>query len=607
MSKLLDKLRKGNTRIGALVAIVAAAIIIPATLYAWGPDRPTYTIERPADHVTFNSITNNPNIGDERNFVGIREATAPNVWHDDMQVERGKEYVVRMYVHNNAASNLNKVAENTTARITLPTATGTSVQVDGSVSANNASPQMVYDHATFKSSENFNIAYIPGTLKYENNVFGANGTALPESIFTSAGALLGYDKLDGKIPGCFEYAGYVSFKVKPQFAQTPPSDFTVQKQVRKEGATDGFKETTAVNPGDTVDYRIEVKNTGGAPLKNVALKDQLPTGMSFVPGTVKILNANNPSGALVQDGDKLVSSGINIGEYTPGSNAFVVFKAKVAANAQLPVCGPNTLTNKASAQPEGQNPKDDTADVTVPKECQPEAAYKCTALAVNKLSDTKFKFEAGYTVTGGTFKSVSYVVRNEAGATVATVNGAPNAAEYTQATPGKYTVQATVTFTVNGQDVTATSEACKKAFEVPAPEDKKIIVCEIATKKIVTIKESEFDASKYSKDLNDCKEVPSDIIVCDLTTKEVVTIKESEFDSSKYSKDLKDCAEAPKENCPIPGKEHMPKDSPDCKVTPVTPTELPQTGSNDGVLTIAGLATLALVLGYAVTARRTIG
>ena len=235
MSKLLEKLRTGNSRIGAFVAIVAAAIIVPATLYAWGPDRPTYTIEQPADHVTFNSITNNPNIGDERNFVGIREATAPNVWHDDMQVERGKEYVVRMYVHNNAATNLNKVAENTTARITLPTTTGTSVQVVGSVSASNASPQMVYDHATFKGSENFNIAYIPGTLKYENNVFGANGTALPESIFTSAGALLGYDKLDGKIPGCFEYAGYVSFKVKPQFAATPPSDFTVQKQVRKEG------------------------------------------------------------------------------------------------------------------------------------------------------------------------------------------------------------------------------------------------------------------------------------------------------------------------------------------------------------------------------------
>lgn len=632
MGNILTMLRRGKTRTAALVAIVAAAIVVPATLYAWGPDRPTYTLEHPADHITFNSITNNPNIGDERNFVGIRETNSANTWHDNMQVEKGKEYYVRMYVHNNAASSLNLTAQDVTARFTLPTNTSKSIQVDGSVSASNASPQMVYDHATFTGNENFNLAYVPGTLKYENNAFGSAGTALPETIFDQRGALLGYDKLDGKIPGCFQYAGYVTFKVKPQFAETTP-DFTVQKQVRKEGATDGFKETTAVNPGDTVDYRVEVKNTGTSQLNNVVLKDQLPTGVSFVPGTVKILNANNPSGAYVQDGDKLVSSGINIGAYTPGSNALVVFKAKVAANDQLPTCGMNTLTNKVSAQPEGQNPKDDTADVTVPKECQPQAQYSCDALAVSKLSDTKFKFETGYSATNATFKSVSYTVRNEAGATVATVAGTPNAVEYTQTTPGKYTVQATVTFTVNGQDVTATSDACKKAFEVPTPPAPvEIQVCELATKKVVWIKESEFDASKYSKDLNDCKETPTpgNIIVCELSSKTIVTIREDQFDASKYSKDLNDCKKPITVCDTTTGKvvtidekdfdnKRYSKDMSKCTPAPVTPTtpvtpatpamptELPKTGSSDGVLTIAGLATLALLLGYAVTARRTLG
>ena len=609
MGKILDTLRRVNKRTALLAAIVAAAIVVPASLYAWGPSRATFTEQDPAPYVTFNSITNNSNYGDERDFVMIKEATAPNsTWSSTATAEEGKEYTVRMYVHNNAADHLNLVAENVRASASIQQGVAKSIGVSGFINANNSNPGQVWDDANLTSDKEFNVNYVAGSAYYRNNVF-TNGTALPDSIMTSGGALLGYDKLDGKIPGCYKYSGYVYFKIKPQFAQTTP-DFSVNKQVRKEGATDGFKETTAVNPGDTVDYRIEVKNTGTAQLNNVVLKDQLPTGTSFVPGTVKILDSNNPSGAFVQDGNNLVTNGINIGHFNPGGNAFVVFKAKVAANDQLPECGVNKLVNKASAQPEGQNPKDDTADVTVPKECQPQAEYKCTALAVSKLSDNKFKFETGYSVTNGTFKSVSYTIRNEAGATIATVNGTPNVAEYTQATPGKYTVQATVTFTVNGQDVTATSEACKKAFEVPAPEDKKIIVCEIATKKIVTIKESEFDASKYSKNLDDCKEVPTDIIVCDLTTKQVVTIKESEFDSSKYSKNLDDCKETPvtpEEYCPIPGKEHMPKNSPDCATTPVTPTELPQTGSNDGILTIAGLATLALALGYAVTARRTIG
>ena len=546
MGNVLNMLRRGKSRTGGLIAIVAAAIIVPATLYAWGPTRPTYTIEQPANDVTFNSITNNPNIGDERNFVGIREATAPNVWHDEMQVERGKEYVVRMYVHNNAASNLNKVAENTTARFTLPTTTGREVQVDGSITASNASPQMVYDHATFKGAEDFNVAYIPGTLKYENNVFGANGTALPETIFDQRGALLGYDKLDGKIPGCFEYAGYVSFKVKPQFAETPPADFTVQKQVRKEGATDGFKETTAVNPGDKVDYRIEVKNTGGSQLNNVTLKDQLPTGVSFVPGTVKILDTNNPSGAFVQDGDKLVTDGINIGHFNPGGNAYIIFKAKVASNDQLPECDINKLVNKASAQPEGQNPKEDTADVTVPKECQPEKIQVCDLTTKQIITIDEADFDA----------------------------------------------------TKHSKNL----EDCK---------EKNIIVCELATKKIVTIKESAFDASKHSKNIEDCKDVPSQIIVCDLTTKQIITIDEADFDATKHSKNLEDC-KTPVENCPIPGKEHLPAYSAECETPvtptpPTTPTELPQTGNSDGMLTIAGLATLALVLGYAVTSRRTLG
>jgi len=589
MSKALNMLRRVNTRTAVFVAIIAAAIVVPASLYAWGPERATFTEQDPAPYVTFNSITNNTNYGDERDFVMIKEATAPNsTWSSTATAEEGKEYTVRMYVHNNAADHLNLVAENVRASASIQQGTAKSIGVSGFINASNSNPGQVWDDANLTSDKDFNVNYVPGSAYYRNNIF-TDGTALPDSVMTSGGALLGYDKLDGKIPGCYKYSGYVYFKIKPQFAQTAP-DFSVSKQVRKEGATDGFKETTAVNPGDTVDYRIEVKNMGSEVLNNVALKDQLPTGVSFVPGTVKILNANNPSGAYIQDGDQLVSSGINIGHYTPGSNALVVFKAKVGTNEALPTCGMNTLTNTASAQPEGQNPKDDTADVTVPKECQPQATYECTALAVSKLSDTKFKFESGYTVTGGTFKSVSYVVKNEAGATVATVNGTPNAAEYTQVTPGKYSVQATVTFTVNGQDVTATSDACKKAFEVPAEEVKDIQVCDLASKQIITIKENEFDESIHSMNYDDCKEVPTDLIVCDLTTKEIVTIKENEFDSSKYSTNLDNC-----------------KETPETPVTPTTPTELPQTGAGSGVLTIAGLATLALVLGYAVTGRRTLG
>ena len=43
---------------------------------AWGPERATFTMENPASYPTFNSITDNPTIGDERDFVRVGEINA---------------------------------------------------------------------------------------------------------------------------------------------------------------------------------------------------------------------------------------------------------------------------------------------------------------------------------------------------------------------------------------------------------------------------------------------------------------------------------------------------------------------------------------------------
>ncbi len=117
----------------------------------------------------------------------------------------------------------------------------------------------------------------------------------------------------------------------------------------------------------------------------------------------------------------------------------------------------------------------------------------------------------------------------------------------------------------------------------------KIQVCELATKNIITIDEKNFDSKKHSTDLNDCKEVvtPGKIQVCELTTKKIVTIKEADFDSKKHTKNLNDC-----------------KDVPATPVTPVTPSELPQTGAASGIAAAFGLSALAAGAAYVVQSRR---
>ena len=48
-----------------LAALTLGSVYAGTPVMAWGPERPTYTNEKPADHAVFNSITNNAAVGDE--------------------------------------------------------------------------------------------------------------------------------------------------------------------------------------------------------------------------------------------------------------------------------------------------------------------------------------------------------------------------------------------------------------------------------------------------------------------------------------------------------------------------------------------------------------
>ena len=155
----MNKITKAGVGVAAIATVAAGALVISA----WGPDRPTYTMNDPADHVTFNSITDNSMLmggytmnGDERYFVEASpftgDASTLN-WDDETTVENGKEYVVHMYVHNDAASNLNLEAENVRAHVLLPTDAASSVELTGMISSSNATPNNVYDVTNFVSAD----------------------------------------------------------------------------------------------------------------------------------------------------------------------------------------------------------------------------------------------------------------------------------------------------------------------------------------------------------------------------------------------------------------------------------------------------------------------
>ena len=500
MKKLINFIKNHSIISGS----VLVAAVAPALVWAWGPSRPSFTIEKPADYITFNSITNNPVIGgDEKDFVGIREVGSNAKWTNNMKVQNGKEYYVRMYVHNNAASNLNLVAENVVAKLNVPTTTAKNVTVQGQISASNAKPNTVWDEATFSSDNDFNLAYVAGSALFENNGMGT--TKLPDSIVNNTGATLGYSKLDGKIPGCFQYAGYVTVKVKAQVNQPQEkTDIDLAKTVRNK--TNGEKtwtETVSAKGGDTVQFQIHAKNTGSAGIQNLVIRDILPKGLNYVAGSTKLYNTSNPKGLKVSD-NIIQNSGINIGTYQANGDAYVRFDATVAAEKDLPVCGENTLTNIAQASDQ-KIVKNDTASVRITKKCdtpKPQTpAYKCDALSLNIVrKDEKqitYSADTKYSVKDTEFTGTKYVVKNSKGEVVAqkVIN---NGTKFEITVPNditeKYTIISTI-ITKNGENTNAN---CEKSFETKAPTpkpNKPELVCKNITINQISRTRFEFNTS----------------------------------------------------------------------------------------------------------------
>lgn len=366
MKKLLN-FAKYTPKSAGIALMIASAVIIPSALFAWGPSRTPYTIENPADHVVFNSITNNQSHGDERNFVQVRDANSGNeTYVDNISLTAGHEYVVYVYYHNNAASNLNAsgvgIAKGAYVKAEIPAVVSNGsngTKAVGYVGAANANPGEVWDDVSFSNTTGGDIAmrYVPGSATIHN--FGkTNGVALSDNIITS-GASLGYDALDGVLPGCNQYAGYVTFRIK---ADQP--NFTVNKQVRLI-ATANWLENMDANAGDTVEYRIEYVNTGTTTQNNVVVKDILPAHVTYLTDTTTLKNASNPNGKTVSN--NITKDGINIGNYTAGSNAYVKFSAKLDSSSALD-CGVNTLTNTAQVETNNGS-KLDKAVITVTKQC----------------------------------------------------------------------------------------------------------------------------------------------------------------------------------------------------------------------------------------------
>ena len=162
----------------ASVAMLGLVMAGGAPANAWGPQRETFTMQNPPDFITFDSITDNPDVGDERNFLRVRDADE-QYWGEDTtnggtdtisNMQEGHTYDVRLYVHNNGIEG-RYIAQDVRAHINLPTGSdvfGKQFEVNGYLYASNAQPQEIWDNIVLKSDKEFHVKVV--SSKYYNNV-----------------------------------------------------------------------------------------------------------------------------------------------------------------------------------------------------------------------------------------------------------------------------------------------------------------------------------------------------------------------------------------------------------------------------------------------------
>lgn len=419
----MNKAVKATLAVAASAAAIASVVSVPSLVSAWGDNtggRRSYTYQEITGNaaswgnkIVFNSISNST-IGDEKNFVGARENTGVNagknnVWNgNDITVKDGQEYIVRLYVHNNNPNGA--VSKNTRVAFNIPTESAKQVQVNGFIFSDNATPSKYWDYVNFNSDNAFHLEYVYGSAMIENNGVGKNGGAkLGDEIVTKAasnnGVQIGYTSLNGEVPGCYQYASYITIRVKAVF----DTEYTVQSKVRVVGTTE-WKTQVEAKIGDKVEIQTQYRNTTkkNETQNNVMVKSILPSNLKYVAGSTKLYSTKYPNGATINQ-DSVVTDGINIGNYLPNSNAYVRYTAEVVD--QNLACGSNTLVNWVQAGV-GKVTLQDYAAVVVNKPCENTDTPNTDDKTPNKLPDTGPEAVAGGVIAAGSIVTAAgyYIV-----------------------------------------------------------------------------------------------------------------------------------------------------------------------------------------------------
>lgn len=208
----------------------------------------------------------------------------------------------------------------------------------GYIDASNSIISRYWDTVALVSDEPFYLEYVKNSAKLTNYKNGE--VPVDDEIITSSGVSLGYNSMDGSIPGGYNYSSILTIDVIAHKSVTAK----IAVKVRIKG-TKEWKELINAKVGDEVEYQIEFVNLLSKTVQDIMIRDILPNNVEYVEDSTYLYNASHQDGVLLR-GDSITTVGINIGDYKTQSNAYVRFTGRIVDKSLAE--GTNQLVNWAN-------------------------------------------------------------------------------------------------------------------------------------------------------------------------------------------------------------------------------------------------------------------
>lgn len=327
--------------------------------------------------------------GNSSDYPTLQVARPGQNWGTSTSANPGDIINLLVWDHNSAE---NTVAQNVKIKIALPSGVANTHSVSATLSANNAAS--VTGTIAVNASAETKLTYINNSAVFYRNVNGTMQQVGWPSTVTDPNAVVGAGIYLGDQIGCWQYSQAVLIQARVEGVSPAIS---TNKKVELAGGSETFGNTAVAQPGDAVNFKIYLENTGAGTGVNPRITDTLDSHLTYIPdSSYMIIKRNNQDyqvpllDELINFNGQTITWAFENMAGTPDAALYLIFQARVAPAASFPV-GTTVLENQATSSFDGVTAATNEVTISVTRNPDPVVNFSLRKEVTNlTLGDSKW-------------------------------------------------------------------------------------------------------------------------------------------------------------------------------------------------------------------------